>query len=106
MFVKLIDREPLIAMREAAKFIAARTGGKKPALATLHRWALRGVAGRRLETVAVGHQRWTSEAAILRFLHREETEPQAAEIRPSAPARLDAAADVAALRQRLGMAGE
>lgn len=52
-------------------FCDARTafpGGKRLALATLHRWRLHGVRGTRLETCLVGGMRYTSAEAIARFI--------------------------------------
>ena len=39
-----------------------------PSPATLWRWALRGVRGRRLETVMVGGRRYSSREAFQRFI--------------------------------------
>ena len=83
-FSAALDREPLIALSQAAAWIGSRTG-RRPNISTLHRWALRGCRGIRLETQAVGHQRYTSEAAINRFLNAKPTEAQsvvAVEITP------------------------
>lgn len=80
-----LDREPLITLSQAAAWIGSRTG-RRPNISTLHRWALRGCRGVRLETQAVGHVRYTSEAAILRFLNAKPIEPQpvvAVEITPA-----------------------
>jgi hypothetical protein len=71
-----LDHEPLIPLSQAAAWIGNRTG-RRPNISTLHRWALRGCRGVRLETQAVGHVRYTSEAAILRFLNAKPIEPQA-----------------------------
>ena len=66
-----IDRERLITMADAGKYLAQRTG-HRPYLCTLYRWALRGVSGRRLETVQVGRQRYTSVEAVQRFMHARD----------------------------------
>jgi len=42
----------------------------QPHLSTLWRWYRRGVRGVRLETVVVGGRRFTSRAAIERFIER------------------------------------
>jgi uncharacterized protein DUF1580 len=55
-------------------FLAARTafpGNKRPVLATLHRWRLRGVRGVRLETCLIGGTRYTSAEAIRRFIEAQ-----------------------------------
>ncbi len=80
-----LDCEPLITLSQAAAWIGSRTG-RRPNISTLHRWALRGCRGVRLETQAVGHVRYTSEAAILRFMNAKPTEAQpvvAVEVTPA-----------------------
>jgi hypothetical protein len=54
----------------------------KPHISTLHRWRLKGVRGRRLETIVRGGRRFTSIEAINRFMHSEEV--------PGSPARAPA----------------
>lgn len=70
-----IQAESLIPFADAR---TAFPGGKRLSLATLHRWRLHGVRGTRLETVLVGGLRYTSAAAIARFIERQnacETAP-------------------------------
>ena len=57
--------ETLLTLSEAR---TALPGGKRLALATLHRWRLRGVRGVRLETILIGGLRYTSHEAIGRFI--------------------------------------
>ena len=57
--------ESLLTLCEAR---TAFPGGKRLALATLHRWRLRGVRGVRLETILIGGLRYTSGEAINRFI--------------------------------------
>lgn len=64
----MLDHEDLVVLPKAAAWIADRTGGRRPNISTLHRWATRGVRGVVLETVAVGHVRYTSIEAVQRFL--------------------------------------
>jgi hypothetical protein len=71
----MLDNEDLIVLVKAAAWIAERTGGRRPNISTLHRWATRGVRGVRLETVAVGHVRYTSIEAVRRFLSAKPTDP-------------------------------
>lgn len=68
-----LDNEPLISLSEAAAWLGGRTG-RRPNVSTLHRWAIRGCRGVKLETQAVGHMRYTSEAAIRRFLNAKPLE--------------------------------
>lgn len=103
-----IDREPLITLSQAAAWIGSRTG-RRPNISTLHRWALRGCRGVRLETQAVGHVRYTSEAAVLRFLNAKPIEPQPVVAVEITPARVPAITviddSVAELHRRVFKAG-
>jgi hypothetical protein len=49
------------------QFAGERTGSARPHLATIHRWATRGLRGVRLEFAQVGGTRVTSEEALQRF---------------------------------------
>ena len=62
-------RETPIPFPEAPKHIPGR-----PHISTLHRWRLRGVRGRRLETFLTGGRRFTTIEAIARFLHPGDSE--------------------------------
>jgi hypothetical protein len=100
-----IHREALVTFNEAAAWVRDRTG-RKTHLATLHRWALRGCRGRRLESVLIGRQRMTSREALLRFFDArsqpadiEATAPAAPP--PPPPAMKSAALDVEQLHERL-----
>ncbi len=66
--------EDLIILPKAAQWIGELTG-RAPHIATIHRWATRGVRGVILGTVAVGHIRYTSIPAIRRFLEAKPQEP-------------------------------
>jgi Protein of unknown function (DUF1580) len=59
------DTETLLTLNEAR---TAFPGGKKLALATFHRWRLRGVRGVRLETILIGGLRYVSRESIARFI--------------------------------------
>lgn len=72
----MLDNEDLIVLAKAAAWIAERTGDRRPNISTLHRWATRGVRGVRLETVAVGHVRYTSVGAVQRFLNAKPAQVQ------------------------------
>ena len=57
-----------LAQAAALKLWPRRRGGKRVHLATLYRWASRGVAGVQLETVMVGAVRCTTREACERFI--------------------------------------
>ena len=64
-----IDRETLVSFSQAAEYIKELTGGTfKPNVSTLHRWVLRGVAGRRLDARRIGRKWFTSLEAVRRFM--------------------------------------
>lgn len=65
-----IDRETLIHFPEARSAFP----GKRVSLATLHRWRLHGSRGVKLDTVAVGHLRYTSAEAIGRFIRAQNAD--------------------------------
>jgi hypothetical protein len=52
-----------IPLAEASKEILGH-----PHISTLHRWAMRGVRGVKLDTVVVGHRRFVTKEAIDQFL--------------------------------------
>jgi Protein of unknown function (DUF1580) len=58
--------ETLVSLAEAVCLLP----GRRPHSSTLWRWYRRGVHGVRLETVVVGGRRFTSRAAIERFIQR------------------------------------
>lgn len=60
-------REVLLPFRQALQALPPRSGGKRPHVSTLHRWAQRGLRGVRLETIRVGGLLCTSMEAIQRF---------------------------------------
>jgi len=98
-----LDREQLVPLTAAAAWIAGRTGGRRPNVSTLHRWALRGCRGILLETVCVGHIRFTSVEAVQRFLHAK---PQSHEpvtvvsVSPCKPVMVTQSGDAVAELQR------
>lgn len=66
-----VTNEELITFNEARD---AFPGGRRPALATLHRWRLDGIRGVRLETAQIGGSRFTSREAIVRFLKTQNAD--------------------------------
>lgn len=65
-----IARERVIAFADAPREIPRRRGGKRVAVATLHRWSRKGLNGIRLETIQVAGTRCTSIEALQRFFDR------------------------------------
>lgn len=83
----MLDHEDLISLAKAAAWISDRTGDPPLHVSTLHRWAIRGCRGVKLETVAAGHARYTSIPAIQRFFNAKPVGPAPATavvIQPSA----------------------
>ena len=62
-----ISSETILSLDEATHRLPKRRGGKRPHIATLYRWAQRGVRGVRLETIQVGGTLCTSVEALQRF---------------------------------------
>jgi len=60
-----LGTETVLSLNQAAKAAPGR-----PHLATIWRWAQRGVKGVKLETIVVGGRRFTSSEAIERFIAR------------------------------------
>ncbi len=81
-----IEHEELIPLRHAAKLIPSTrgSGSKHLNVSTVYRWTLRGVRGRRLESVRIGGSRYTSVEAISRWIR--ELNPEAPRSVPT-PAR-------------------
>ena len=59
--------ETLVTIPQASALLPSDESGRKPAIATIYRWMLRGVKGVRLETCLVGGKRFTSHEALQRF---------------------------------------
>lgn len=98
-----IHREELVTLAHAAAWVRDRSG-RKTHVSTLHRWALRGCGGRRLETVLIGRQRMTSKEALARFFEARPAEAQPVPVAaaPAAhPPRPSPDRDVAELHARL-----
>ena len=65
-----LNSEDVVSLTEATSLLPRRRRGKKPHVATLYRWAQRGVRGVRLETIQVGGTLCTSREALQRFCER------------------------------------
>jgi len=61
-----VNNETLLSFTEAAARLSA--GGRRLHVATIHRWATRGIRGVRLECAKVGRYRVTTADAIERFV--------------------------------------
>ena len=62
MLVSDLMTEELLAFAEATKVVPGH-----PHVSTLHRWRLRGIHGKKLETCLIGGRRYTSREALERF---------------------------------------
>jgi len=60
-------QEDLLSLRAAAAGLPRRRAGKRPHVATVYRWAKRGLRGVVLETLQVGGTLCTSQEALQRF---------------------------------------
>ena len=76
-----IESERVISLTEAAEHLPRRRGSKKPHVATLYRWASRGLRGVQLESIPIGGTLCTSAEALQRFFERlAELRKPAAEV--------------------------
>lgn len=66
--------ETLVALRDVPALLPRRDG-KKVHYSTVYRWATKGARGRVLESQLVGGVRYTTHAALLRFLGDEGRQP-------------------------------
>ena len=71
-----LQTETVLSFSDAASHLPRRRAGKRPHVATLYRWASRGVRGVKLETIRVGGTLCTSIEALQRFCERL-TDPHA-----------------------------
>ena len=58
-----LSTEALVPWQQVAKHVPGQ-----PHISTLHRWRLKGIKGRRLETLSIGGRRFSSLQAISRFI--------------------------------------
>jgi len=78
--------EPVMTLVEAAGWLERRFG-RRPNAATIWRWAIKGVRGVRLRTIALGRYRYTTQSALERFI--EETSRGGTDARRSLAAEAD-----------------
>lgn len=62
--------EEVVALRDAAKMLPPRHGGKNTHVSSLYRWAGKGLRGVRLDTIKIGSVVCTSSEALQRFFER------------------------------------
>ena len=62
-----LRNENIIPLKEVPHYLPAR-GGRKVHYQTVWRWAKKGARGSVLETIRLGHVRFTSHEALKRFL--------------------------------------
>lgn len=94
-----INRDELLPFKRASREIPSARGEGGIHVATLYRWAQRGVRGHRLESVLVGGVRMTTRRAIQAFIEKlsnqegEGPDKSVVSPRPATPgnAHLDAA---------------
>ena len=99
-----LHREELVCLAKAAEWVRSRTG-RKTHVSTLHRWALRGCGGRKLETLLIGRERMTSKEALGRFFEVRagdiETSQSVCSRHEQPASKAKVARDVSELHQRL-----
>ena len=87
-----ISTETVLTLTEAAKRLPQRRRGSRPHVATMYRWAQRGVKGVRLEALQVGGTLCTSLEALQRFFDiLSEPRAPAPNKRPDRQREIDAA---------------
>ena len=72
-----VANETFLTMTEAVKILPGR-----PNIATLWRWRTRGVRGVKLESCLVGGRRYTSRAALDRFIERSTAAGDGETVKP------------------------
>jgi Protein of unknown function (DUF1580) len=86
----MIDFTDLHTMKEIAQL-------SRKHVATIWRWALRGVKGEKLETILIGGQRYVSRAALASFVEKLNSETKPTSACRVASAETDAALDAAGI---------
>ena len=72
--------DELLTLKAVAKMLPSGRAGKRVHFSTVFRWATNGVRGVKLETVKVGHTRYTTREALNDFAERlscADAQPQA-----------------------------
>lgn len=76
-----------ITMQDSAKLFASITGAPRPHRATMLRWALKGVRGKRLLAERLGGRWYTTPEAVEDFLRHVTALPDDVTDRTAGPAR-------------------
>jgi len=98
-----IRAEPLIPLRQVAAMRPAGRKGRPLHVATVYRWATRGIRGVRLEVIRLGGSLYSSREAVQRFADRLSAAPPGAEGREGTCRRHDSAARAADELSTLGI---
>lgn len=69
--IDIEHEDGLMSLDEARSWLESRTG-RKFGKSTVYAWTTRGMCGRVLETVRIGGKRFTSVAAIARFVEHPD----------------------------------
>jgi hypothetical protein len=64
------NKERLLSLRDAARLLPRRRGGKRPHISCLYRWTTGGCKNVILESFQCGGTRCTSREALARFIRR------------------------------------
>lgn len=99
--------EPVMTFTEAAGWCERRFG-RRPNVATIWRWAVKGVRGVRLQTISLGRYRYTTAGALETFIDQTssaslETNATADVSRQATPSQQDSrftSRELAAARRR------
>ena len=70
-----LTTETVLSLTQATKLLPQRRKGKRPHVATLYRWASRGLRGVKLETIQIGGTLCTSVPALQRFFEALSVQP-------------------------------
>lgn len=80
-----IHAERVLTLNDAAAKLPRRRKGSRPHVATLYRWAQRGLRGVRLETIQIGGTTCTSREALQRFFDALTRSERDAKLDPRTP---------------------
>lgn len=95
-----LENETVLSLTEAAKQLPRRRAGKRPHVATLYRWANRGLRGIQLETIQVGGTLCTSAEALQRFFERLSSDRRKPDSDPNTNRRQEVSDAITRLRER------
>jgi hypothetical protein len=90
------ETERLVPLRDVAKLFPGQSG-RGVSMATLWRWTIHGRKGIRLEAVSVGGRKYTTHAAVKRWLDRCNSIPPVEPLLKGEESRLSAELDAEGL---------